>query len=158
MKEDFNSSDVEFEPAPSKASGRRPGQVSIAKIIQETSNDRMSSKRAIKQLQFGRGAPGTRRAQELWVERFNAFRTFTLRQSLDEPFNGDDVLRFFDTIISKITPSLTGKPIPNADVVLSGFRFISSYGTFTYPKSSGYELTQYVAFERGWMIQSKLAG
>ncbi|KAK9239336.1 hypothetical protein V1525DRAFT_417743 [Lipomyces kononenkoae] len=159
LPEDFNSSDIEFEPVPSKASARRPGQASIAKIIEEASNDRLSSKRALRQLQFGRGAPSTRKVQELWVERFNAFRRFTLRQSLDEPFNGDDVLRFFDSIISKITPGCKGKPVPNADLVLSGFRVISSYGTFTYPKSSEYELTQYDGSRlRTWLDDSVKAG
>ncbi|KAK9333345.1 hypothetical protein V1520DRAFT_388908 [Lipomyces starkeyi] len=44
LPDDFNSSDVEFEPAPRKASGRRPGQASIAKIVKKASNDRLSSK------------------------------------------------------------------------------------------------------------------
>ncbi|KAK9246717.1 hypothetical protein V1506DRAFT_505362 [Lipomyces tetrasporus] len=159
LPEDFNSSDVEFEPAPSKASGRRPGQASIAKIIEEASNDRLSSKRTLRQLQFGHGAPGTRENQELWVERFNAFRRFTLKQSLDEPFNGDDVLRFFDSIVSKITPGSKGKPAPNDKVVLNGIRIISSYGTFTYPKSSGYELTKYDGSRlQTWLDDSVKAG
>ncbi|KAK9314252.1 hypothetical protein V1522DRAFT_436978 [Lipomyces starkeyi] len=46
LPDDVNSSDVEFEQAPSKASGRRPVQASIAKIVEEASNDRLSSKSA----------------------------------------------------------------------------------------------------------------
>lgn len=68
-----NSSDMEFEPAPSKSLGTRPGQASITKIIQDVQNDRVSSNQTVKQLQYGHGAPGTRQHQELWVGRFNAF-------------------------------------------------------------------------------------
>ncbi|KAK9484869.1 hypothetical protein V1527DRAFT_490413 [Lipomyces starkeyi] len=67
-------------------------------------------------------------------------RAHEKHKNFGRPFNGDDVLHFFD---SKITPGSKGKPVPNDGVVRSGFRIISSYGTFTYPKSSGYELTKY---------------
>ncbi|KAK9372787.1 uncharacterized protein V1513DRAFT_466306 [Lipomyces chichibuensis] len=123
--DDFNSSDIEFEPAVSKNSGRQPGRASIALIIEAADIDRLTSKRA------------------LWVERFNAFRTQALKQSLSVPFTGDDVLRFFDSIIGKLRPVGRDKPAVIDDVVISGFSLISDYGTFTYPKSSGYELTKH---------------
>lgn len=83
----------------------------------QANNDRISSKRTVKQLEFGHGAPGTGALQELWVERFNAFRQHALKKSLDEPFCGDDVLRFFDSIISKMRPSKgkTGLGVSNDD-------------------------------------------
>ncbi|KAK9333621.1 hypothetical protein V1520DRAFT_331267 [Lipomyces starkeyi] len=89
--DDFNSSDIEFEPAVSKNLGRQPGRASIARIIEASDIDRLTSKRAVKQLQFGHGAPSTRAQQQLWVERFNAFRTQTLKQSLSVPFPGEPV-------------------------------------------------------------------
>lgn len=128
-----NSSDLEFEPPPSKTSGRDPGQASIAQIIQNASNDRLTTKRTVKQLQFGCGAPGTRVQQELWVNRFNAFQEFTLKKPLTEPFNGDDLLRFFDSVTGKLQPGSRGKPGPNIQVVVRGFHILSDYGTFTYP-------------------------
>lgn len=136
-----SSSDVEFEPAPTKSKGPR-GQASIARIIEEADTDRLSSKRTVKQLQFGHGSPGTRANQDLWIQRFNTFRQVTLKQSLAQPFTGDDVIRFFDVIIGKIRPGSRGKPVPNDDVVITGFAVISSYGTFTYSKQSGYKLTR----------------
>ncbi|KAK9313301.1 hypothetical protein V1524DRAFT_472090 [Lipomyces starkeyi] len=47
--DDFNSSDIEFEPAVSKNSGRQLGRASIAQIIEASDIDRLTSKRAVKQ-------------------------------------------------------------------------------------------------------------
>lgn len=58
-------------------------------------------KRTVKQLQYGHGAPGTQATQELWVTRFKTFRQITLKQSLDNPFCGDDLIRFFDSLIKR---------------------------------------------------------
>lgn len=69
-------------------------------------------------------APGTGVIQQLWVERLNAFRTYTLKQSLQDPFNGDDIIRFFDSIIGKIRLVSRDKPVPSRDVVTNGFRII----------------------------------
>lgn len=69
----MNSSEEEFEPAQTKCSNRKPGAASISQIIENAEKDRLSSKQTAKQLQFGRGAPGTRYIQDLWIERFNAF-------------------------------------------------------------------------------------
>lgn len=151
---DFNSSDVEFEAAPSKNTGR-PGLASIARIVQDAESDRLTSKRTVKQLQFGRGSPGSRYDQELWVGRFNVFRQVTLHQSLDEPFTGTDVIpslykvltdrvgedliRFFDTIIDKIKPGYKGKPAPSDQVVNKGVKILLDFGTFTY---AGFHITK----------------
>ena len=120
----LNSSDMEFEPEPSKRSNRHPGQASIDQIIQAASEDRLTSKRTAKQLEFGRGAPGTRAKQELWVARFNAYRQYTLKKSLSEPFTGDDVLRFFDSIINKIRPSFRDKPSPGVTLMTNAFQIL----------------------------------
>ncbi|KAK9358485.1 hypothetical protein V1504DRAFT_442101 [Lipomyces starkeyi] len=47
--DDFNSSDIEFEPAVSKNTGRQPGRASIAQIIEASDIDRLTSKRSVKQ-------------------------------------------------------------------------------------------------------------
>jgi hypothetical protein len=75
------------------------------------------------------------------VQRFNVFRTSTLHQSIDTPFTGADVIRFFDSIISIIKPRARDNPAPSHTVVIRGFGIIDSYGTFQYSKKSGYELT-----------------
>ncbi|KAI9793441.1 MAG: hypothetical protein M1816_000335 [Peltula sp. TS41687] len=95
----------------------------------------------LSKLEFGNGAPSTRATQDLWVGRFNAFREFTLKKALTDPFSGDDILRFFDSIISKIRPTNRGKRGPGVEWLTSAFKILSAYGIFTYPKSSGYELT-----------------
>lgn len=103
----FNSSDVEFEvPSVSKQAAYR-GQASIDQLVKHAQSDRLTSKRTVKQLQFGHGAPGTRAKQSLWIRRFNAFRQHTLKQSLDTPFTGDDMLRFFDAIIGTFSCALS---------------------------------------------------
>lgn len=73
-----NSSDIDFQPAIPKTSGRHVGQASIASVIEHAAEDRTTSKKTVKQLEFGHGAPGTRLIQELWVTRFNKFRQCTL--------------------------------------------------------------------------------
>ena len=103
MEDYLHSSDIEFEPDPSKASSKTPGLASIAQIVADAEDDRNSSKKTVKQLEFGSGAPSTRLAQELWIGRFNAFRQFTLKQSLDKPFGGDDLVRFFDAMLDKLS-------------------------------------------------------
>ncbi|KAK9245323.1 hypothetical protein V1506DRAFT_521936 [Lipomyces tetrasporus] len=119
--DDFNSSDIEFEPPVNNRSGTQPGRASIAQIIENADSDRLTSKRAFKQLQFGHGPPGTRTQQELWVARFNAFRTHSLKKSLSVPFSGEDIVRFFDSIIGRLAPAGRGKPAINDDVVINAF-------------------------------------
>ncbi|TAQ88753.1 hypothetical protein B7494_g2950 [Chlorociboria aeruginascens] len=136
----FNSSDIEFDPVPSK-SRQYLGQRSIQDIIKHAAEDRLSSKKAIKSLQFGTGAPGTLDIAHRWVNRFNAFRQLTLRQDIGLPFTGDDLLRFFDSIVGKLKSTIRGKPAPSKEVMVGGFGHISAYGTFTYTEASGYKLT-----------------
>ena len=137
---DFNSSDIEFEPAPTKGYSNL-GNRSIKDIIAHAAEDRISSKKSLKALQFGSGAPGTILTAYRWVERLNAFRQSTLHQNIDRPFTGDDLIRFFDSIIGKLKPSIKTKPVPSVDVVKRGLTSLSAYGTFTYPEASGYKLT-----------------
>lgn len=99
---DFNSSDLEFSDD-ERVRGpnyRRPGQASIDLMIANAEQDRISSKRAVKKLQFTAAAPSTENEQSLWVNRFNTFREHILNQSTDVPFTGTDMIRFLNTIIS----------------------------------------------------------
>lgn len=111
---DFNSSDLEFDEDPVPAAGhRRPGQASIDKMIADAEKDRISSKKTVKQLKLHSAAPGTEKSRSLWITRFNAFREHVLRQSIDVPFTGSDIIRFLDTIISKLPPPLKKSlPLP----------------------------------------------
>lgn len=101
MDDDFNSSDVDFGPPETDKRGRAVGQESIDQIIQNSAVNRLASKKRVKQLQFGYGAPSYRFAQDLWVRRFNTYRQHTLRQDLTIPFTGEDLIRFFDSVIGK---------------------------------------------------------
>jgi len=138
--DNFNSSDIEFEPTLVKGQKKR-GQRSIQEIIEHAAEDRISSKKAIKSLEFGRGAPGTVQTAQLWVQRFNAFRQSTLRKPIDLPFTGDDLLRFLDVIIGKLRPNSRDKPVPSSEHIVHGFTHIAAYGIFTYNEASGYKLT-----------------
>lgn len=99
MADDFNSSDIEFEPAP--ALYPNAGRASIELMIRNAESDRITSQRAVEQLRFGHGAPATRTIQSLWVTRFNAFREQILNQSLKVPFTENDLLRFLSAIVCK---------------------------------------------------------
>ncbi|KAJ5910250.1 hypothetical protein N7504_004893 [Penicillium tannophilum] len=130
MDDDVNSSDFEFEPPVNKQS--TAGQASIAEIVANSTADRFLSKKRVKQLQFGNGAPGTRSSQNLWVRRFEAFRRYTLKQDLTIRFTGDDVIRFFETIIGKMKSRASDKPAVNKKTVIDGFRILLAYGVFTW--------------------------
>jgi hypothetical protein len=98
----LNSSDLEFEAPAIDKRNPTAGQASIDAIIANAASDRITSKKTAKQLQFGRGAPGTRDHETLWVRRFEAFREHALKQDITVPFTGEDLLRFFDSIIGTL--------------------------------------------------------
>ena len=127
----LNSSDIEFEPVVSKRQ-YAVGQASIDKIVEEAQADRYTSKKVVKQLEFGYGSPSHRYAQDLWVRRFATFREHTLRQDLKTKFNGDDVVRCFDVIIPKLTPGIADKSVPGVEGLVRGLRVLIEYGRFQY--------------------------
>lgn len=103
---EINSSDQEFDDVPVVAHDRLRGQASIAKMKETAEQDRMSSKRTVKGLQLQSLVPSTEKKMSLWVQRFEAFREFVLQQSIHTPFTGDDLIRFFDVIISAYLPCM----------------------------------------------------
>lgn len=103
--------------------------------------DRITTKRTVKQLEFGHGALRTQAIQTLWVTRFNAFWELTLQQSVAQPFCGDDLLRFLDAIIAKITVGTKNKPALNRSLIRTGLYVLKQYGQFTYSPASGFALT-----------------
>lgn len=144
---DFDSSDVEWDNesiAPSKnASGDyNPGEASIVAMLADAESDRLKSKKTVKTLEFGHGSPSTISIQALWVNQFNAFRKHTLKHSLEKPFTGDDILRFFNVIIDKIKPSFLDKLAVSKTTIVCALRVLSQYGTFWYGSAaSEYRLT-----------------
>jgi hypothetical protein len=99
---DFNSSDIEFDEDPSPGlSNRLYGQASIDRMVADAQQDRIASKKTVKQLKLRLLAPSSQNLLDLWVRRFEAFREHVLRQSLDTPFTGLDIIRFLDSIIGK---------------------------------------------------------
>jgi hypothetical protein len=64
-----------------------------------------------------------------------------LRQRLDTPFTGDDLIRFFDSTVGKVEPGFTAKPAPSKSVFVKALTILADYGTFTYPQATGYQLT-----------------
>ena len=101
MADDFNSSDVEFDPPAETKQAYSWGQDSIELLLANAESDRLSTKRTVKQLEYGHGAPKTKGHQTRWLRRFHSYRENTLKQSLTTPFTGDDIIRFFDAIIRK---------------------------------------------------------
>ena len=152
-----NSSDIEFEIITSKRS-YKPGQRSIEKIIEYAVEDRLSSEKTAKTLEYGHGPPSEHYHQDLWVNRFNAFRITTLRQSLETPFTGDDLIRFLDSHINKLE-QMKDKPAPNINTFVAAVKVLLPYRTFTYPASSGYKFhSQDGARLRTWMDDAVRSG
>lgn len=108
-----DSSEWEFEEEEQPARKKRfdtAGEASIAKLIEQGDANRHSSKQTVRNLKWGSGAPSTRRVQDLWVNRFKAFRK-SISQGPEKPFTGDDVIRFFDSIIRKSTRADTSSEL-----------------------------------------------
>jgi len=105
MDEPFNSSDIEFEPAPSKATTRR-GKTSIAKMIEQAASSRVSSKKAVKQLQFGSGGPRNPHCSAAVGATFQCLSNFHAASINRQSFTGADVICFFDSIIGIVKPSV----------------------------------------------------
>lgn len=108
--QDFNSSDIEFDDESAVLTDRLYGQASIDKMIATAQEDRLSSKKSFKQLKLNAAAPGTRYSQSLWVRRFEAFRENVLHQPNSTPFTGQDLVRFFETIIGACPDPQTTRP------------------------------------------------
>ncbi|KAK4959786.1 hypothetical protein LTR10_002674 [Elasticomyces elasticus] len=83
----------------------------------------------VKQLEFGAGVQTTRDKHSLWLTRSNAYRQETLKQSPDAPFNMNDILRFFDSVLNKSKlKNMDGKPGPNDDLAIEAGKILMSYG------------------------------
>ena len=76
--EDFNSSDIEFEPAPRNPFAEA-GKASIEAIISNAVEDRLTSKKTSKQLTNVHGCKKTQYIDTLWYQRFTTFRQHTLK-------------------------------------------------------------------------------
>jgi coproporphyrinogen III oxidase-like Fe-S oxidoreductase len=55
---------------------KKYSQTSIRAIIEHAADDRISSKKTVKSLEFGGGAPSTVKQAQLWMQRFTAVVTF----------------------------------------------------------------------------------
>lgn len=160
---DFNSSDIEFG-TPVHKSNNRAGQWSIEQIIQRATTDRIASKKTVKQLAFGRGAPSTLDRQDLWIRRFTEYRRHTLSQDPTKPFSGDDLIRFLDSVIGKslsyqptvltnanvvssigiLKPGGQGRPAPSKLTIIAGITVILQYGNFTWDDAKdGYRFSRH---------------
>ncbi|CAI6340652.1 unnamed protein product [Periconia digitata] len=84
---DYDSSDLEFD-MPAAFADRAFGQASIDAMDANRHTLRVSTKRAIKTLQFRDGtSPGSLRHSALWKRRFNYFREHVLKQWPKKPFS-----------------------------------------------------------------------
>jgi len=140
---DFNSSDLEFETPQTER--RTRGQESIDRMIERASEFRISSKRTVKQLQYGSGVPSVREQEDRWIARFESFRRDVLGQVLTTPFTSADLIRFLDIIIDIVkppSPSSTGshRIPPTEKYVKRGVKTLIGYGTFTW-KDKDFKMT-----------------
>ncbi|CAI7636217.1 unnamed protein product [Penicillium viridicatum] len=143
MDDDFNSSDIDFGPPETNKRGHAVGQESNDQIIQNSAANRLTSKKRVKQLQFGYGAPSFRRSQDLEVRWFNTYRQYTLRQDPTILFTGEDLIRFVDSVIDIVKPTDTSKPAPNLGLINRAFKILLAYGEFTWTESDGFKISRY---------------
>ena len=134
---DFDSSDIEWNNksiAPSKNAswGYNPSEASIVAMLADAESDHLKLKKTVKALEFGHGSSSTMIIQALWMNWFNAFREYILKHSLEKPFIGDDILRFFDVIIDKIKHTFLDKPAVNKITIVHALKVLSQYRTFWY--------------------------
>jgi hypothetical protein len=67
----FNSSDIEFSPVQKRCANA--GSTSIASMQEQLSEDRISSKKRVRDLTDSRGAPTARYARSLWLNRIESY-------------------------------------------------------------------------------------
>ncbi|SMR55134.1 unnamed protein product [Zymoseptoria tritici ST99CH_1E4] len=141
MDSDFDSSDIEIPSIAKNPAWEKDGARSNALLISTAKEDRVTSKIAVKQLTFHYGAPTTQRTQNRWIQRFETFRRHTLKQSLDTPFDGDDLIRFYDSILNQKLTNIAGKPGPNDDLVWLSSTYLIQYGKFKWPRDPEFRWT-----------------
>lgn len=163
--EDFDSSDIELDEPVSQGPRPRYGQASIAKLLENAVEERIASKKALKSLTYGRGAPTALESQRRWAARLEAFRSAVLNQDIKTPFTGDDLLRFYDSIIGEpFTPAirhrslryltssdhLQGKlrpyqmelPQPLRATIKNTIPYLIEYGQFHWTEDDGFRITR----------------
>ena len=99
----FNSSDVEVTP-PRPSHFDHAGQMSINKILDNAMQDRVSSKKEVKNLKFTLGRPLVQYQHALWMRRLQAFRTEALGADLATAPTGQGIERFLTSILDKVIP------------------------------------------------------
>jgi hypothetical protein len=124
--EDFNSSDVEFDPPP-RNPFHKAGKASVMKMLDHALEDRLASKKKVKQLTFVKGSRSTQYIHALWWNRFTGFRQNTLTKGYGQRPIGqtwptdnccspevspqsEDLERFFNTIVSRVQPKTNQVP------------------------------------------------
>ncbi|KFY24325.1 hypothetical protein V493_05304 [Pseudogymnoascus sp. VKM F-4281 (FW-2241)] len=127
----YNSSDVDFGPPPPNPFANA-GRASIEAMIQSATEDRLTSKRFSKNLQFSRGRKTTQYRNDLWFRRFATFRQFTLRVREDQTPTGEQLERFLETIVNKVKPK--SLEVPSYEWLKAGFRHLRLALVFHYSK------------------------
>ena len=125
----LNSSDVELSPQPQRFG--HAGQASINAIIDSAMEDRLSSKKEVKTLQYTLGRPITQYETALWMRRLQAYRTETLGNDLTIAPSGEQIERFLTSILSKVKPK-SKHGVPSYSWMSTGLRYLIPALVFHY--------------------------
>ena len=108
------------------------GKRSINDIIHHAMEDKISSKKKVKDLTFSLGRPQAQYSRALWTNRLNAFRTATLGHDLSAPPSGEDIERFLSIIFDKLK---THSPhwVPSFALAQKAFKEIVQSLIFDHP-------------------------
>ncbi|MCJ1435728.1 hypothetical protein MMC27_005103 [Xylographa pallens] len=131
----FNSSDVEFSPVHKKY--RNAGLTSIVSMRETLFEDRISSKKKVRNLTDDRGAPASRYARSLWLNRMEGYMREN-QMELD-PQTGPDcvtLVRFLDTVVKHIRARGDEAPVPLRSSIRRGVSVLCSALIFEFPKFS----------------------
>ncbi|UPX16703.1 uncharacterized protein EKO05_0007091 [Ascochyta rabiei] len=107
--EDLDSSDIEFD-APPRNPFHNAGKASVMAMLDHALDDRIASKRQVKQLTFAKGTPNTQYIHALWWNRFAEFRLNTLNKGANDLPKSEELERFFTTIVSRVKPRTNQVP------------------------------------------------
>ncbi|KAI8266830.1 hypothetical protein K4K58_009154 [Colletotrichum sp. SAR11_239] len=128
MDESLNSSDVEVDdPAPSRfaAAGGR----SLKKIVSGAPDDRLASKKAVKELQLQHRTPGSEYQTVLWSTRFQTFRQVTLKKDPKSVPTAEDLERFIHSVPSKINGQSEEGKVSHG-YIMNGVKWILKWMNF----------------------------
>ncbi|KFY87827.1 hypothetical protein V498_07012 [Pseudogymnoascus sp. VKM F-4517 (FW-2822)] len=101
---EYDSSDADFNPPQHRFD--RAGSSAVEDFKANTSEDRVLSKKFMKELPFTKGNRGTEYLAMCWLNQFQAYREMTLRVDTSSTPTGEQIRRFIVTKATRTKPKV----------------------------------------------------